>query len=163
VENFPTKFPHSNNHRLLSSSTSSSRRNEIIRSHRKPFLFYINSKYHQSIYKTCDICQRIKGPFPRLGHLPVKKGEINPWEEVQIDLVGPWTFQIPPKWFVSVLVLTCIDPFSGLCDACRLENKSPLPYGCHDIHALSDASTTTAQNSLRLHFNIYYSTTEFKM
>jgi len=74
--------------------------------------------------KSCDICQRVKGPFPRLGHLPVKQAEVNPWDEVQIDLVGPWTFQIPPKWSVSVLVLTSIDPFSGLCDACRLENKT---------------------------------------
>jgi len=79
-----------------------------------------------SFIKTCDICQRVKGRFPRLGHLPVKKTEVNPWDEVQIDLVGPWTFQIPPKWSVSVLVLTSIDPFSGLCDACRLENKTSL-------------------------------------
>jgi len=54
----------------------------------------------------------------------VKQTEVNPWDEVQIKLVGPWTFQIPPKWSVSVLVLTSIDPFSGLCDACRLENKT---------------------------------------
>jgi len=60
--------------------------------------------------KKCDICQRVKGPFPRLGHLPIKTTEVNPWEEVQIDLVGPWTFQLPPKWSVSVLALTCIDP-----------------------------------------------------
>ena len=74
--------------------------------------------------KKCDICQRVKGPFPRLGHLPIKATETNPWEEVQIDLVGPWTFKIPPKWSVSVLALTCIDPFTGLCDACRLDNKT---------------------------------------
>jgi len=70
-----------------------------------------------SFIKSCDICQRVKGPFPRLGNLPVKKPEINPWDEVQIDLIGPWTFQNPPKWSVSVLVLKSIDPFSGLCDA----------------------------------------------
>ena len=74
--------------------------------------------------KTCDICQRVKGPFPKLGHLPLKPTEINPWEEVQVDLVGPWAFKIPPNWSVSVLVLTCIDPFTGLCDACRLLNKT---------------------------------------
>jgi len=101
--------------------------------------------------KTCDICQRVKGPFPRLGHLPVKQAEVNPWNEVQIDLLGPWTFQIPPKWSVSVLVLTCIDPFSGLCIMFQI---SFIRYGYPNIHALSDASTTTARNSLRLHFNI---------
>jgi len=119
--------------------------------------------------KSCEICQRVKGPFPRLGHLPVKKGEMNPWEEVQIDLVGPWTFQLPPKWSVSVSVLTCIDPFSASAMHAALKINPPfmfrinsIPYGCYDIHALSDASTTTAQNSLRLRFNIYCSTTEFK-
>ena len=74
--------------------------------------------------KKCDICQRVKGPFPRLGHLPLKATELNPWEEVQVDLVGPWTFQLPPKWSVSVLALTCIDPSTGLCDTCRLQNKT---------------------------------------
>ena len=103
--------------------------------------------------KKCDICQRVKGPFPRLGHLPLKATELNPWDEVQVDLVGPWTFQIPPKWSVSVLALTCIDPFTGLCDACRL-NTNLLPtspqnfsrFGSIVILALSTASTTMAAN-----------------
>ena len=81
-------------------------------------------KLINNFVKKCDICQRVKGPFPKLGHLPLKATERNPWEEVQVDLVGPWTFNIPPKWSVSVLTLTCIDPFTGLCDACRLRNKT---------------------------------------
>jgi len=90
--------------------------------------FYFSSMRSaiNSFIKACDICQRVKGPFPRLGRLPVKQAEVNPRDEVQIDLVGPWTFQIPPKWSVSVLALTCIDPFSGLSDACCLNNKSCL-------------------------------------
>ena len=81
-------------------------------------------KLINNFVKTCDICQRVKSPFPRLGHLPLKATELNLWDEVQVDLVGPWTFQLPPKWSVSVLALTCIDPFTGLCDACKLDNKS---------------------------------------
>jgi len=126
-----------------------------------------------SFIKTCDICQRIKGLFPRLGHLPVKQAEVNPWDEVQIDLVGPWTFQIPPKWSVSVLALTCIDPFSGLCDACRLEIKlslhvsnilfpmvvaistpSPMhPRQRHRIHCASVSTFTAALRNLKRNNN----------
>lgn len=72
----------------------------------------------------CDICQRIKGPFPKLGKLPVKTHENNPWEEVQVDLVGPWKFKYPPKWQISVLAVTAIDPFTGLCEALRCKNKT---------------------------------------
>ena len=66
----------------------------------KHFYCYSMRSAINSFIKTCDICQRFKGPFPRLGHLSVN----------QIDLVGPWTFQIPPKWSVSVLVLTWFLP-----------------------------------------------------
>jgi len=38
----------------------------------------------------------------------------------------PVCYTLNPKWSVSVLVLTSIDPFSGLCDACRLKNKTSL-------------------------------------
>ena len=73
--------------------------------------------------KTCDICQRIKGPFPKLGHLPLKVAEQNPWEEVQVDLVGPWMFKFA-KWQVNVNAITAIDPFVGMCEISRLKNKS---------------------------------------
>lgn len=61
--------------------------------------FYFRSMRSQinQFTKKCDIRQRVKGPFPKLGHLPLKSTELKPWQEVQIDLVGPWTFQIPPN------------------------------------------------------------------
>jgi len=67
----------------------------------KHFYFRAMRNVITKFIKTCDICQRVKGTFPRLGHIPMKQAEMNPWEEVQIDLVGSWTFQIPPKWSVS--------------------------------------------------------------
>ena len=73
--------------------------------------------------KTCDICQRIKGPFPKLGQLPMKQPEMNPWEEVQVDLIGPWVFKFG-KWEVSVNAITAIDPFIGICEIARLKNKT---------------------------------------
>ena len=73
--------------------------------------------------KTCDVCQRIKGPFPKLGQLPMKQPETNPWEEVQVDLIGPWIFKFG-KWEVSVNAITAIDPFIGICEIARLKNKT---------------------------------------
>ena len=107
-------------HRILH-HPGSTRLYNIISNH---FYFRSMRTIINNFVKKCDICQRVKGPFPRLGHLPIKATEANPWEEIQVDLVGPWTFQLPPKWSVSVLALTCIDPFTDLCDACRLENKT---------------------------------------
>ena len=78
----------------------------------------------EDFVKHCDTCQRIKGPFPKLGKLPAKQVESNPWEEVQVDLVGPWKFKYPPKWQISMFAVTAIDPFTGLCEALRIKNKT---------------------------------------
>lgn len=74
--------------------------------------------------RTCDICQRIKGPFPKIGQVPMKLAEGNPWEEVQVDLVGPWFFKFPPKWEIKINAITAIDPFIGNCEVQRLKNKT---------------------------------------
>ena len=87
--------------------------------------FWFPSMRHNinNFVKTCDICQKVKGPFPKLGHLPLKPTETNPWEEEQVDLVGPWTFKFNSKLSLSVLCLTAIDPFTGLCAMVRIPNK----------------------------------------
>ena len=100
--------------------------------------------------KTCDICQRIHSRVPKLGKLPPKQTEQNPWEEVQVDLIGPWEFKINSKnALVKFNALTCIDPFTGLLEIEPLTNKTcahvatqfysswltqyPLPQRCiHD-------------------------------
>ena len=161
MEDFHPNFAHSNEYyyRIFHHSGSTKLHSAIS----KHFYFRSMRDTINRFVKSCDICQRVKGPFPHLGHLSVKQTEVNPWDEVQIDLVGPWTFQIPPKWSVSVLVLTSIDPFSGLCDACRLENKTSshvanklILFGWPVTIAPFVAFTTTIPNSL------YYNTWEFQ-
>ena len=74
---------------------------------------------------TCDVCQRIHSRVPKLGKLPPKQTEQNPWEEVQVDLIGPWEFKISPKnALVKFNALTCIDPFTGLLEIEPLTNKT---------------------------------------
>ena len=50
------------------------------------------SAFHLCDTRSTPLCQKIKGRFPKLGHLPPKSNEINSWEEVKVDLVGPWIF-----------------------------------------------------------------------
>ena len=38
----------------------------------------------------CNVCQRIHSRVPKLGKLSPKQTEQNPWEEVQVNLIGPW-------------------------------------------------------------------------
>lgn len=86
--------------------------------------FFPNMKSIVEEYcKTCNICQRVKGPFPKLGQLPMKTPESNPWEEVQVDLIGPWIFKFS-KWQVTINAITVIDPFIGVCEIARLKNKT---------------------------------------
>jgi len=86
---------------------------------------------------------------PKLGKLPPKETEQNPWEEVQVDLIGPWEFKINSKNIVKFNALTCIDPFTGLLEIEPIVNRTcahvatafcncwltqfPLPQRCiHD-------------------------------
>jgi Reverse transcriptase (RNA-dependent DNA polymerase). len=44
----------------------------------------------------CDICQRTKLTTPRDGLLPLKDPELDPWYQVQVDLIGPWEVDLGP-------------------------------------------------------------------
>ena len=77
----------------------------------------------KNLTKSCDICQRIKDPCPREGQLAEKPANLNPWEEVAMDLVGPWKFKIGKVTFIFQ-ALTCIDPFIGLLEIIRILNKT---------------------------------------
>jgi hypothetical protein len=50
-------------------------------------------------------------------------GSLLPWNEVAIDLIGPWTLDIQGAK-VKFPVLTCIDPVSNLVEIARIHNKS---------------------------------------
>ena len=73
--------------------------------------------------KTCDICQAIKGPFPKSGQLAEKVSEENPFEEVQVDSIGPWKFKFGKSTF-QIDAMTAIDPFSGLLEIRRIKKKT---------------------------------------
>jgi hypothetical protein len=42
----------------------------------------------------CNTCQRCKLPGNRQRHLPPREADLPPWQEVAVDLIGPWTVKL---------------------------------------------------------------------
>ena len=78
----------------------------------------------EELVTTCDSCQRNKNMGPGYGHLPPRNDTSIPWEEIAIDLIGPWTIQIPYIGELSISALTAIDTATGLAELVRIDNKS---------------------------------------
>jgi hypothetical protein len=72
--------------------------------------------------KTCKVCQEYKNKR-KYGHLPLKDvGELTPWKEVHIDLIGPYTVatkqrqpgNILKEVELCLIAMTMVDPATGL-------------------------------------------------
>ena len=57
------------------------------------------------------------------GLLPEREMQIAPWEEVTIDLIGPWTVKVNNQK-VEFNALACIDTASNLVELIRIGNKT---------------------------------------
>jgi hypothetical protein len=91
--------------------------------------FWIQQLQQQvkQVVLTCDSCQRNKNPGPGQGHLPPRQDVGLPWEEVAVDLVGPWKIDAP-KGTVKFFALTMIDTTTTLSDFQRLSaSRTRLP------------------------------------
>ena len=73
--------------------------------------------------------------------MPERELRVAPWEEVAIDLIGPWTIKVHGK-NVEFNALTCIDTASNLAELTRIYNIrrqltieiSLINLGYQDIH-----------------------------
>ena len=68
--------------------------------------------------------QRFKADTRGYGHLPARQVRGRPWEQVDVDLIGPWTVQTRTGKTYEFNALTCIDRFTGLPELIRIENKT---------------------------------------
>lgn len=68
----------------------------------------------------CDDCQKNKVIGPGFGKLPPRHAQLLPWNEVAVDLIGPWTIVINGNE-IKFHALTCIDPVTNLVEIQRLE------------------------------------------
>jgi hypothetical protein len=73
--------------------------------------------------QTCSECQRFKQPGRGYGHYPPREAHLVPWDEVHVDLIGPWSMTVNNQE-LSFHALTCIDPVSNLVELIRLDNKT---------------------------------------
>ena len=97
----------------------------------------------------CDACQRYKVSGRGFGHLPPGDVIAAPWEQVDVDLIGPWTVQTRTGRVYEFSALTSIDRVTGFPELIRIEGKTsehvankfeeswlsryPRPFSCcHD-------------------------------
>lgn len=85
--------------------------------------------YHPNLSSLIDrysseTAQRYKSDTRGYGHLPARQVRGRPWEQVDVDLIGPWTVQTGTGRVYEFNALTCIDRFTGLPELIRIENKT---------------------------------------
>ncbi len=78
--------------------------------------------YHIDRLK-CKDCQKYKLAGRGYGLLPKQEVRIAPWEEVTINLIGPWKVKVNAQQ-VEFNTLTCIDMGSNLVELIRIDNKT---------------------------------------
>ena len=89
----------------------------------------IGARYYHPALKTevrrfkCDACQKHKIPGKGYGLLPERELKEQPFDEVAVDLIGPWEVKIGNKNCVFK-ALTIIDPVTNLTELVRIDDKT---------------------------------------
>ena len=73
--------------------------------------------------KTCERCQLGKRRKRKYGHLPPKIAQVVPWNQVCVDLIGPYTIKVKDKTILDFMCLTMIDPATSWFEIVELPNK----------------------------------------
>ena len=71
----------------------------------------------------CDACQRHKLSGSVFGLLPGRDVNTHPWNEVAVDIIGPWSIEIRYKWY-KFHALTIIDLITNLVELTRVDRKT---------------------------------------
>jgi hypothetical protein len=93
--------------------------------------------------------------------LPEWEVRVAPWDEVAIDLIGPWKVKVGSK-LCEFNALTCIDTASNLVELVRIDNKTAAHIrdkfhrrGSVDTPLLHDVYMTRVVSSLDENSNGY--------
>ena len=73
----------------------------------------------------CEDCQKHKADGRGWGLLPEREVTAEPFEEVAVDLIGPWKIPVGNRT-VEFNALTCIDMASNLVELVRIKNKTSM-------------------------------------
>ena len=71
-----------------------------------------------------------RGGNKEYGHLAPRHAKVTPWNEVQVDCVGPWTITSNDGAEFLFSALTCIDPVTNLVDIILLDGSNPGAQYC---------------------------------
>ena len=98
-----------------------SRTEETIRQH----LTWPNLRQDvQSHVKKCKTCQIHKTRHQKYGKLPPKVAEAQPWEQLCVDLIGPYLIRRKGKPPLRLMAVTMIDPATGWFEIRETKTKS---------------------------------------
>lgn len=84
-----------------------------------------NLQSHCERFQCQDRCELYKKQGQRYGNLPPRVVTLVPWNQVDVDLIGPWKIKINEVDFVFN-ALTCIDPVTNLVEIIRINNKTSI-------------------------------------
>ena len=85
---------------------------------------YYHPRLRRAIDKyRCEHCQRHKLSGRGYGLLPEREMRIAPWEEVAVDLIGPWIIKVNGR-LVEFNALACIDTATNLVELVRIDEKT---------------------------------------
>jgi transposase InsO family protein len=73
--------------------------------------------------RKCDSCQRHKNVGRGYGETSSREAPLLPWQDVAIDLIGPWTLSIGDQK-LKFSALTMIDMVTNLAEIVRVHNKT---------------------------------------
>ncbi len=82
---------------------------------------HLKAKVEEFI-NTYDSCQQKKSQGPGYGHIPPRNDVEIPWEEVAVDLIGPWAIHIQRLGDLKLSALAAIDTATGLTELTRVDN-----------------------------------------
>ena len=84
----------------------------------------------EQVCKKCHTCQLTKKLDPKIGHLPAKQAETNPWDTLCVDLIGPYTIHRKgthkngkKKKDLTLWCVTMIDPATGWFEITEIKTK----------------------------------------
>ena len=90
------------------------------------------------VVRKCPYCQKYKTVYQQFGHLPPKNIQyLSPWDEVHVDMTGPWKVTIN-KFEYQFRAVTCIYAIINLPGVIPADNaKSQTVTNAFEDHWLS--------------------------
>jgi hypothetical protein len=73
--------------------------------------------------RVCDVCQQNKLSGLGYGELPPREALFQPWYEVAIDMIGPWSVIVNGE-SISMYAITMIDTVTNLVELFCIDTPS---------------------------------------